>query len=230
MEKTYSGCNLYVAPCAAHNRRMGTQAKDKNASWYRTAGTRPSHAKSNTIMGAPEVGSPISLGADCTRMEAFIRTAALSSWSSLLNWSHHQLTSSFYLPPSAKAPAHSHESYQRLRLLPLRLAASALHPDVVWCRGLKGEDPIKKALAECTRQLGESTATGVPLSGGRGEQDSWRPGVREPEEADAEQVQPDTELAGVGHDLWANRNAFSALVKCMEGFAVILVFVFVLLR
>jgi len=106
--------------------------------------------------------------------------------------------------PSAKAPAHSHEkSYQRLRLLPLRLAASALHPDAVWCRGLKGEDPIKKALAECTRQLRERTAAGVPRTGRGGEQVSWRPGVREPEEADAEQVQPDTELAGlgVGHGL-----------------------------
>lgn len=76
-----------------------------------------------------------------------------------------------------------------------------MHPDAFWYYGLKGEDPIKKALAECIRQLGEGTAAGVPRSGSGGEQGFCRPGVREPEEADAEQVQSDTELAGVGHDL-----------------------------
>ena len=138
-------------------------------------------------------------------MEAFIRANGfefLVLASQLIpSFTHQWLLSTC---PSVKAPAHSHEkSYQRLRLLPLRLAASALHPDAVWCRGLKGEDPIKKALAECTRQLRERTAAGVPRTGRGGEQVSWRPGVREPEEADAEQVQPDTELAGlgVGHGL-----------------------------
>lgn len=143
-------------------------------------------------------------------MEAFIRPELSSYFLVLAS----QLISSFTFqyvasicPPSANQSARrtaSHESYQRLlRLLPLRLATSALHPDAFWCHGLKGEDPIKKALAECIRQLGEGTAAGVPRGGGGsgGEHDCWRPGVREPEEADAEQVQPDTELTGVGHGL-----------------------------
>ncbi|CAO1946354.1 unnamed protein product, partial [Urochloa humidicola] len=84
--------------------------------------------------------------------------------------------------------------------LPLCLATSALHPDAFCCYdGLKREDPIEKALAvaECIRQLGESTSAGVTRDsggGGGGKQDSWRSGVRQPEEADAEQVQPDTKL------------------------------------
>ncbi|KAF8716800.1 hypothetical protein HU200_025894 [Digitaria exilis] len=36
-----------------------------------------------------------------------------------------------------------------MRFFPLCLATSALRPDAFWCYGHKGEDPIKKALAEC---------------------------------------------------------------------------------
>lgn len=171
-----------VAACAAHNRRRTTLT----------------HAKSNTtIMRAPEGWS--------TDLSAL----------TVLTWNGSSyFLSRLELPVliSHSLPGHGGTGrsyhYQRLRSQPpLRPAASALLPPPgTFCRcGLQGEDAVEKALAEprrsSTRQLrlGEGATRGGPGSGQAGSHGSRRRrGVREPEEADAEQVQPDTKLAGVG--------------------------------
>lgn len=79
-----------MPPCAANNRRskVCTHPKEKTGVGSELMLTRKSHAKSNKIMRAPELGSLISrCWLYSHGMEVLIR-ADLSSQSSFLSWSH----------------------------------------------------------------------------------------------------------------------------------------------